>query len=377
MKNLKPLFAAALLLVGAPALAVDTPHDGSVSSSVTECQSCHRLHGGGGTLTQFPSNNDACLTCHDSLVPIPNANHLFTPAWSAAGREGTPGTGGDQHRWSGSPTGLGAQLPLDAGMAGYLAADPNLQCAVCHDTHGKKDALGMPTQQTFAPNSPHASYRFGVAMPPNGGGGGRMKLVTVTDGGYPPLQAAYAIRIKAGNTLEISHDYKKLGAAATWVSTIPFTVGDTSANDVGLDDPSVMVRFTAAPAVGNVWEFYVSYPFLRAPNDLDQMCLDCHRDRDMNHLCVEGGAGCTAGTGKVFSHPVKEALNANAQGYDVAAPLDADGSVTSSTTDGLDASAAVVPNPSNDLKLVGGQVGCTTCHAPHNADSNSLSVDVR
>jgi predicted CXXCH cytochrome family protein len=375
MKNFKPLFAAALVLVAAPALAVDTPHDGTVSSSVTECQSCHRLHGGGGTLTQFPSNNDACLTCHDSLVPVPNGNHLFTPAWSTAGREATPSTGGDQHRWSGSPTGLGAQVPLNGDMAVYLPGGATMQCAVCHDTHGKRDAFGVPIQETLAPNSPHASYRFDVAMPPNSGGAGRMKLMTVTDGGFQPVPAAYAIRIRAGGTtFEISHDYKKLGASATWVASIPFTVG----TDVGLDDPSVLVRFTVAPAAGDIWEFYVSYPFLRAPNDLDQMCLDCHRDRDMNHLCVEGtGAGCAAGAGKVFSHPVKEALNANAQGYDLAAPLDADGSVTSSTTDGLDASAAVVPNPGNDMKLVGGQVRCTTCHAPHNADSNSLSVDVR
>ena len=54
--------------------------------------------------------------------------------------------------------------------------------------------------------------------------------------------------------------------------------------------------------------------------------------------------------------------------------LDADGTVGESSTDALSGGA----NPSNDLVLgTGGVVGCTTCHAPHNADSNSLTVEVR
>jgi predicted CXXCH cytochrome family protein len=36
-----------------------------------------------------------------------------------------------------------------------------------------------------------------------------------------------------------------------------------------------------------------------------------------------------------------------------------------------------VKNATNDLVLNGGVVGCTTCHAAHNADSNSLTVDAR
>jgi hypothetical protein len=34
-----------------------------------------------------------------------------------------------------------------------------------------------------------------------------------------------------------------------------------------------------------------------------------------------------------------------------------------------------VANPTNDFVMRGGVVGCTTCHAVHNADSNSLTVD--
>lgn len=364
MKNLKLLFAVALIVSGAPALALDSPHDGTASSSVTECQSCHRLHGGGGTLTKYSSNNDACLTCHDSIVPAPNSNHIFSPAWSSAGREATPGVEGDQHRWSGSPTARSARVPLNPDMAKYLPTGATLQCAVCHDAHGKKDAVtGVPIQDTLAPSSVHSSYKLDVAMPPNSGGAGRLKLVSLTGYGFQALTASYAVRVRSAGYLEISHDYKS-AAVPTWVGNIPFTVGDTPAQDVGLDDPAVIVRITVAPAVGEVWEFYVSYPFLRASNVADAMCTDCHADRVMDHACVEGtGAGCAPGT-KVYSHPVNQALNANAKGYDRGAPLDADGGVADT-------------NASNDLKLDGSVVRCTTCHAPHNADSNSLSVDVR
>jgi predicted CXXCH cytochrome family protein len=370
MSTRKLLVLSAVAVCGwaGEAMALDSPHDGSFATSVAECQSCHKLHGGGGTLTNFSSNNDACLTCHDSASVTPN--HFFSPAWSSAGREAVPGTGGDQHKWSGSPTNLGARIPTSPAMAKYLSAGATLQCAVCHDAHGAKDATGVPVQDQYAPNSIHASYKLNVPQPPVAGGAGRMKLISVTDGGYNALPAGYAVRVKSAGLLEISHN---IGTTTpTWASSIPFTVGDTAAQNVWLDDPSVVVRITAAPAVGDLWQFYVSFPLLRATNVADAMCVDCHADRVQSHDCVEG-VTCTADGTKVFSHPVAEGLNANAKGYDLAAPLDADGTVGSSTTDG----AGGVPNPGNDLKLVGGVVRCTTCHAPHNAASNSLSVEVR
>lgn len=392
MKNVKLLFAALLVAGAGLAGALDTPHDGTASSSVRDCLDCHQLHGGGGTLTKYPANNDACLTCHDSVVPGPDSSHFFTGAWASPGREATPGTGGDQHNWSGLPTGHGARVPANADMAKYLPAGSKLQCAVCHDPHGKKDpATGVPNQEKLAPRSAHSSYKLGVAIPPDGGGAGRMKVVTVTDTFDPPWEAipqAYAIRIRAGGTsFEISHDYKKLGAAATWVGAIPFTVGDLDANNVYLDDNVVQVRFTSAPAAGNIWQFYVSYPFLRASNVANAMCTDCHVDRHQSWQNVNGvgpltgtGGGIVLGT-TVFSHPVGQPLNDNLKNTDIASgvPLDADGSATSSTTDGLVAGVPA-PNPGNDLKLDvddGNKVRCTSCHAPHNASSNSYNVEVR
>lgn len=365
------------------AAALDSPHDGSFDSGVTQCQSCHKLHSTTGTLldsSKFSSNNDSCLTCHDAAT---SPNHFFSPAWSPAGRQAVPGVGGDQHNWSNPPTGAGARIPTDPKMALYFTSGQTLQCASCHDVHGHKDAGGNPDQGTLAPNSIHASWPFDTEEPPISGGTGRMKLISVTDGGYNAAARGYAVRVKSGgSTLEISHDFES-DAGATWNYSIPFTVGTTSAYDVWLDDPSVVIRITKPPAVGDTWKFYVSFPFLRATNVSDAMCTDCHVDRHQSYLNVEG-TGPLTGTNQaivlgttVFSHPVNQTLNANGKGYDVASgiPLDADGSPTSSGSDGL----GNVPNPSNDLKLdpVTGSVGCTTCHAPHNADSNSLTVEVR
>lgn len=382
-RKLLLLSALAALLWAGTAVTLDTPHEGSFATSVTECQSCHKLHGStGGSLlgNDYTSNNDACLTCHDSST---SPNHFFSPAWSNAGREAVPGVGGDQHRWSGYSTASGARLPDNAAMRKYLGN--GLQCAACHDAHGAKDEWGSPASMSYAPNSPHASLKLGEAVGPVGGGTGRMMLITITDGGYAPVPAGYAIKIKAGNKLTISHDYSKLGAAATWLSfDIPYTVGTTSTNNVALDDPSVVVRFTAAPAENDIWQFYVSYPLLRASNAGDAMCLDCHIDRHQGYKCVQGdptavdalGALCTPDGTRKFSHPVGEALNSNtsASAPDRLVILDADGTEGESSADALSGGA----NPSNNLVLgTGGVVGCTTCHAPHNADSNSLTVEVR
>lgn len=372
MKNVKLLFAAALLVVSAPALAVDVPHDGW-ADSITGCQACHQLHASpGGTLTHFSSNNLSCLTCHDTAAPQPN--NFFSPAWSTAGMEAVPGTGGTQHSWQGSLETNGARVPSDPAFADYIA--DGLQCAFCHDQHGDKDDAGVPIQATYAPNSAHASYKFGDAnaQPPMVGVGGELALssITAASGWAPPAApGVYAIKVKtvagSSGTVEISHDYNS-AVTPTWSGNIPYTEG----TDFELDDPNVTVKFTVAPTtVGAIWQFYVSYPFLRASNVGDAMCLDCHADRHQSSLCVEGSASATDGnnvscapngTTRYYSHPVNEALGAD----DRPAPLDADGSTSS-----LDG------NPSNDLVLESGQVRCTTCHAPHNADSNSLSVDVR
>lgn len=88
--------------------------------------------------------------------------------------------------------------------------------------------------------------------------------------------------------------------------------------------------------------------FLRVPNDQDQLCLDCHRTRNVaSHL--QG------------SHPVN--INyATAPGSFNKPPLNANPT-----------------NPSSDLNArltaTGGKLLCTTCHGVHFSDSRSSTID--
>lgn len=369
MRDIKLLVLTAAVLLGwaGRSAALDSPHDGSFSGAVTSCQDCHKLHAStGGTLLggayNYSSNNDACLTCHDNTPSSPS--YLFTNKWST-GREAVLGTSGDQHKWSGpaNVAAAGAQTPLDGGLSSHLIGGA-LQCGTCHDPHGIRNTT-QSIQSTYAPStSVHSSFPLNVAQTPIvpvTGSTGKLKLMAMA--GAKP--AGYGIKSTSGTTFVISHNYGR-GSSKTWgATTYTFAVGDTAAQDVALDDPAVKVRFTATPTVGEEWSFYVSYPFLRGPNVTDQMCLDCHRSRNMTHTTVEGGNVSYPANGtNVFSHPVGQALNANGKSYDRATPLDADGSAADS-------------NPGNDIKMVGGVVSCSSCHAPHNASSNSLSVEVR
>ena len=143
---------------------------------------------------------------------------------------------------------------------------------------------------------------------------------------------------------------------------------------VELDVPGITVKWTAGARAGDYWDFYVGYPFLRMSNADDWSCYRCHAERVMNHVRARGDDRYYRPNGiKRFSHPVKVGLNVNGFGTDRTTVLDADGTAGTSTTDGL----AGVQNDSNNLVMSGGVVRCTTCHAAHNADSNSLTVDPR
>ncbi len=364
MRTLKLLVLAAVTVLcwAGPSAALDAPHDGSFSGSPADCQTCHRLHVPvGGTFTNWPTNNEACLTCHDGVLRA--ENNFFKPDWSSTGSQAVPGSAGIHHKWSGSP---GVNAPTNPEMASYLDSG-NLQCSVCHDVHGKKDATGMRIQDTFAPQSAFSSYPVGVQQapmnPPETGGLTVTSLYALDF----PLMKTYQLEVMGAGSLRVSDDFWM--ATPTW-TTISFTVGNTPANDRPLpQDENVLVRMTSTPSVGATWQFFVSYPNLRVSNVGDAMCLDCHADRNMNHTTVEGGNGSYPADGtNYFSHPVNQALGENGKGYDAADPLDADGSAQGEATEQF---------PSNKLSLVEGKVGCTTCHAPHNADSNSLTNDVR
>jgi predicted CXXCH cytochrome family protein len=348
------LIAAAALAVPLGAAAVDAPHDGSFTSgSCTECHALHLATGGTGA----PTNATVCLSCHAGKSPRVN--------WNSSDQAAA--TAGTSHRWDSSITNpaAGALPPLTPALASRVPGNV-LQCSTCHDVH-KGAAFA-------APGSGHLSLAVGTALTTtSGGAGGKLTLQPLVG---TPAAKGYRVKVVAGGGFILSHDFKT--AAPTWFNWIanawqvgvdggtgrPFTIG----TPVQLDDPggSVSVAFSGTPAPGDSWDFYVAYPFVRAFTFPSQSCIDCHRERDQDHFIVEGTPGFGWG-GTPYSHPVGENLTTARQHR--AVPLDANGAVQGSA--GRDGDA------SNDLELLNGSVTCLSCHAPHEADSNSLTTDAR
>jgi len=355
--------ALAALAAALRAAAIDAPHDASFATG--ECTACHSLHNATGAgLTNQPTNFTLCAGCHDLS---PTGGRLGFP-WGTAD-QATPGSGGSHHHWD-SPANnpaYGATAPAPISEMGKRVKNGYLQCSTCHDQHAATMANG---------GTQHTSIPVAVAQV-NVSGSGNCQLAldqptaTAAARGYLIDMVQAGTAGAAGTALfRFSNDN-----GTSWFGSggAPYSGsnGIQARQNVQLNDgANLTVTFSQVGAptcqVGDRWKFYVSYPFLRVSNANSAMCETCHPSRVMNHVAVEGpGDGTT-----VFSHPVGVALNANGKNYDRAANalLDANG-VLQTTGDG---------NSTNNLTLgTGSTVRCMTCHYPHNADSNSLTVDVR
>lgn len=96
---------------------------------------------------------------------------------------------------------------------------------------------------------------------------------------------------------------------------------------------------------GTSGEHSATAPFLRAANDSDQLCTNCHRTRDkLSH---------TYGT-----HPVNVSYSA---AYKAKPTM-----FLAEPNSG---------NPASQLKIVKGKVVCSTCHKVHTADSRTATLD--
>lgn len=96
-----------------------------------------------------------------------------------------------------------------------------------------------------------------------------------------------------------------------------------------------------------------SKPYLRYPNDKDQMCLNCHRSRNTKDH-------------KLGTHPVNISYtSASAKAKIADGTLLATPVVTPTTT----------PGQVSQVKLINGMVVCSTCHGVHNTDSRSSTFD--
>ncbi|MHB8877724.1 MAG: cytochrome c3 family protein [Myxococcaceae bacterium] len=322
------------------------------SSPGTTCDSCHTLHkAAGATITSVAGNYNLCMSCHSSRGTTFN--------WPLE-YQAQPGGQGRSHRWDADAVNAayGAQAPTHPDMVGRLPGG-KLQCSTCHDQHTGANAF-KGTQRT--------SVAVGAAITRTAGTGtGTLALDQPAAGA---TAKGYRIAmVVAGSPPDATFRVSNDNGVSWWGwSGGAWTAGaaagcPTGANVALNDGANVKVTFAGAFLADDVWNFYVSYPFLRIANDTGQLCENCHVPRVQSAAYVESGGDGT----KVFSHPVGEALS---KGYDRAAGalLDADGQLQS-TGDGL---------KTNDLSLdTASKVRCTSCHNPHNTDSNSLTEDLR
>lgn len=344
MRALRLVVAALTIAVAPAARAADAPHvDGDF------CSNCHLGHSAPGAgLTKLAGNFSLCQDCHTD----PRYTGHFGFPW-AAGQQAIPGVSGRSHSWSGDASGMGATPPSTASAnPGEVAMGRRLDagkimCSTCHDQH-QSDVHPLGGRGTQ-----HVS---GVTKPVTAGGTGTVAVTSV-----PGTLSAkgYVVQLTAGGAVgsaafRVSNDRK-----LSWIQS-----GVVTDASVTLAD-GVELAFGGGSFVATEeYEFYVSYPFLRADNTDARMCTICHRDRNMTTVNVQG-TGTHAGTGAavvpgstVFHHPVNEVM--------ATAPLDANG-VAQAAGDG---------NPTNDLLLgTAGIVTCLTCHRVHNADSNALTLD--
>jgi predicted CXXCH cytochrome family protein len=348
--------AAAAILLPVPGRGVDAPHNAATIPNARGCEDCHLGHNApGGGLTNQPDNFTVCTHCHNLF----GAAFSFGGAWYTSG-QAAPGSGGVSHHADSAAANAarGATPPVDPRLQAYTAGG-YVQCSSCHDPH----AAGAAN----APANLHVSVETGTPLAKSGGTGAGTMTLTV---GSSAVAKGYRVRIgPAANQFQVSHNARYSAAAlVTWGAaySIPGASGAVALTHAD-DDPAVSVGFSAASmTIGDYWDFYVGFPFLRMPIAEGEMCVDCHAARNQRHSDVETTSTYGWASGKPFSHPVGEGLDSNAMHYDVATPLEVNG-------------APQGPTPTSSyLELSpAGNVTCLTCHAVHNADSDSQTMDAR
>jgi len=339
---------AATALVGiAVAREEDAPHWSSASDTLNCTTPCHILHNAaGGTLTSEAGNVNLCQSCHSATgqndFPLDNSDAA------------NPHATGTSHAFNALATNpaAGALPPEDNEMFLRLMgpSDDIVVCSTCHDQHAAEKSRG---------GRPRISPAAKIG---DGGGTGTM----TSAGTYVAEQGAwYLVEIDTAGPADgaATFRYSKDRGTSWFEQAVPATTTPAALGD----GSGVTVAFNGTFAIGDRFEFYGSWPFLRATLDtgdnaaLEKFCRDCHRPWVMTHSGVE------TWDGSAKSHPVGVTLDANGRGYDRAVPLDGDGAEQGGVGDG---------NASNDFRLdAGGRVQCLSCHGVHYADSNTLSVD--
>ncbi len=312
------------LAVAQGAHAWDPPHyNGPVGSD--DCLRCHMLHGApGGSMTSVAGNNNLCETCHiaggsASSLPFADADQACPRVGIASGQTAS----GNSHRWDSGPTG-------HAEAVGTITSTGTL------DTGGAFTGQYAKTYTitiTTGGNVGVAAFSWADGRGGSGTGlltGTNVALnegitLTFTDGTPAP---SFALNDKWRISVRTDIAAPTNGTLTTHLEKgliMCSTCHDQHEQAVAPFDP-------AAPAYGGAGTGDGRH-YLRTANDIDQMCLDCHRARNV----------ASASDG---SHPVGVTIPGS----------------------------GAYKTPASLPLAPGGKVQCMTCHQPHFADSTDGSL---
>lgn len=350
------MLAAGLLalLGGAPALALDPPHDASRN---IQCITCHVAHNSaGGALNRVAGNANVCLSCHvpagqAAARPFAEANEAFPPLPLATGWTAGRGT---SHRWDSGPGGhvkpatgntspgrinslgeftgrieelytITVVAPGEAGTATFSWT--SLRDGAGTGTTSATDAVPIGSRGLalgFANAAPAPSFRAGD----------QWSLYARTDLRRPsatvPAERQLALRMMEGTVVRDEND----------VVVVDVINGKATCSACHDQHSQENTPFDpAAPAFagpGTGWlATGIGRHFQREHNDTNQMCKVCHQARNVTSS-AQG------------SHPVGVAIPPG----------------NFRPPPGLPLSSAAN----------GSQVECMSCHAPHYQSSGNANA---
>ncbi|KAF0217294.1 MAG: cytochrome c family [Geobacteraceae bacterium] len=205
-------------------------------------------------------------------------------------------------------------------------------CGSCHSTHKSLGTLGLYDNTCLSCHKPGSVKQGGRRIQPFSYGDMADPYGTLPDAKY-----------------QTSHKW-------TGPDEVP-AAGALPPTNVRLSDTSTPVKAGMLGSIscarchqinGSKESSVNSAPYLRALNDNDQMCLDCHKPRSTSDVAK--------GT-----HPV----NINYTSVSKAKPAEYNSRPVNSNPS----------NPTSAMRLNNGVVLCSTCHGIHYTDSNSRTYD--
>ncbi len=313
------VFAVLLLSLGLRLAAQDAPHGWLQGLT---CLSCHLNHEKfGNQIGSAAGNVNACLSCHQvgglaSSVPLA-ANQQARLSADAAGQ---PTATGNSHRW-------------DAGAAGRVESlsGASTRALEVAGVYGGRYAVSYIVSITTAGDVGVARFNWTGVGPNAGSGAGLLTgtnvmleaglLLSFLNLRPPPAFGVgdqWRITVRPGITAPASADMLRMMPGGKVVCA---TCHDPHFQDAEPFD-SQAPAYSSGGGAGR--------HFLRADNDADQMCYECHA----SHFATNAMAGM---------HPMAVLVASN---------------------------TVLHPPPTLPLDKVQGRMSCSTCHQVHNAPGN-------